>query len=188
MVGRDVAAPNPPSPDCTHDCEHVDALADRAGIAVSALDMQSRAPVQRRGFCPTLWTPMESGDGLIVRLPAGSRGFAAGELRALCRLAEAHGNGLIEITRRANVQLRGIRAEALSELQRELVELGLASAADRRPASVLVNPLAGLAEAPAPLLPIGRAIEVALAGSDVLDRLSDKFGVIVDCRAELREI
>jgi precorrin-3B synthase len=131
---------------------------------------------------------MESGDGLIVRLPAGSRGFAAGELRALCRLAEAHGNGLIEITRRANVQLRGIRAEALSELQRELVELGLASAADRRPASVLVNPLAGLAEAPAPLLPIGRAIEVALAGSDVLDRLSDKFGVIVDCRAELREI
>ena len=130
---------------------------------------------------------MESGDGLLVRLPAGSRGFTAGELRALCRLADAHGNGLIEVTRRANLQLRGLREDSLPALRRALVELGLASGPESS-ATLLVNPLAGLASDCESLEPLARAIDAALVASGALVELSDKFGVVVDCCGELREI
>src|SRR4051794_36837049 len=90
------------------------------------------AGTKRRGYCPGVWTPMRSGDGLIVRVRTSVRPLTASSLRALTELADEHGNGLLELTRRANLQLRGVRAEALPALQAELVRLGLADSAPER--------------------------------------------------------
>jgi precorrin-3B synthase len=150
-----------------------------------------RTTGQRRGFCPSLWTPMESGDGLLVRVRAGrgARGIDASQLRALVQLAQEHGNGLIEVTRRARLQLRGVRAESLLTLQESLLRLGLgeSSANDRR-AALIVNPWSGLSDECAPLDVVAEALEAALATSPEFAGLSDKFGVVLDSGFSLSSI
>jgi precorrin-3B synthase len=60
-----------------------------------------------RGACPGLTAPMETGDGLLARLiPAGPIPLDA--FIGLCAAARAHGNGIMEITSRGSVQLRGL--------------------------------------------------------------------------------
>ncbi len=134
---------------------------------------------QRRGFCPSLQTPMESGDGLLVRLPV--RTLSSEHLRELVRLAAACGNGLIEITRRGNLQLRGLREATLPQLRAGLGALRIADAH----VSLVVNPLHGLERACAPLAALADEIAHALEG---VRGLSDKFGVVLDSGGLLREL
>ncbi len=64
---------------------------------------------QRRGACPGLSAPMPTGDGLLVRLmPIGTIPLAA--FAELCAAAREHGNGIIEITSRGSIQVRGLDA------------------------------------------------------------------------------
>lgn len=66
----------------------------------------------RRGWCPSTLKPMETGDGWLVRLhPPGAR-LTPAQLRRIAALAARHGNGLIEISARGNMQLRGVTAES----------------------------------------------------------------------------
>ncbi|WP_324132933.1 precorrin-3B synthase [Bosea sp. (in: a-proteobacteria)] len=70
----------------------------------------------RRGWCPSTLKPMETGDGWLVRLhPPGSR-LTPAQLRRIAALAARHGNGLIEISARGNMQLRGVTAQSHPEL------------------------------------------------------------------------
>ncbi|QXT41092.1 cobalamin biosynthesis protein CobG [Gymnodinialimonas ceratoperidinii] len=64
-----------------------------------------------KGWCPGAYRPMASGDGLVVRVRPWMGEIDAAQGRALCDLAEQFGSGVIELTSRANLQLRGI-AEA----------------------------------------------------------------------------
>ena len=50
---------------------------------------------RRRGACPALFTPMQTGDGLLARmLPA--EGITPTAFAAFCAAAPRHGNGTIE--------------------------------------------------------------------------------------------
>ena len=61
----------------------------------------------RRGACPGLTTPMATGDGLLVRLmPVGTISLDA--MAGLCAAAQQHGNGILEITSRGSLQVRGL--------------------------------------------------------------------------------
>ncbi|MEL6769063.1 MAG: hypothetical protein AAFP17_17930, partial [Pseudomonadota bacterium] len=59
-----------------------------------------------RGWCPSAERPMLSGDGLIVRLRPPLGRIEAGAFLALCTTAERYGNGILEVTSRASLQLR----------------------------------------------------------------------------------
>ncbi len=61
-----------------------------------------------RGWCPGALRPMESGDGLIVRLRPRCGTLRAADVRAIADIAARYGNGLIDLTRRANIQMRGL--------------------------------------------------------------------------------
>ena len=62
---------------------------------------------RRRGACPGLSAPMPTGDGLLARLSTGATiGLTAAN--ALCAAARRHGNGIIEITARGSIQVRGL--------------------------------------------------------------------------------
>lgn len=75
----------------------------------------------RRGWCPSTLKPMETGDGWLVRLhPPGARLTPAG-LRRIAALAAEYGNGLIEISARANLQIRGVTAESHPALVEQLL-------------------------------------------------------------------
>lgn len=66
-----------------------------------------RTPARARGACPRLTEPMETGDGLLARIvPSGL--IPIDSFAALCAAARTHGNGLMEITARGSLQVRGL--------------------------------------------------------------------------------
>lgn len=61
-----------------------------------------------QGWCPGALRPMVSGDGLVLRIrPHGGR-LLSDQARLIADLSQEHGNGLIDLTSRANMQLRGL--------------------------------------------------------------------------------
>ncbi len=81
-----------------------------------------------RGWCPGAYRPMESGDGLIVRVRPLLARLTADQALGLCAAARAHGSGLIDLTSRANLQLRGVGADSHQALTDDLWALGLLDA------------------------------------------------------------
>jgi precorrin-3B synthase len=78
-----------------------------------------------KGWCPGALRPMRSGDGLVVRVrPFGGR-LDAAQIAGLAHLAERHGNGLIDVTSRANLQIRGVSETSHRLLLDGLAQLGL---------------------------------------------------------------
>lgn len=61
----------------------------------------------KRFQCPSLNTPMMTGDGLLVRLPPLDVFLDGKQWQCLMQHATQEGNGLVEITQRGNMQLRG---------------------------------------------------------------------------------
>ena len=71
-------------------------------------DVNRSAAFEVKGWCPGALRPMQSGDGLIVRVRPQSATFSPDELGVLADAARHFGNGHIDLTRRANLQIRGV--------------------------------------------------------------------------------
>lgn len=130
----------------------------------------------RRGWCPTVFEPMPSGDGLLVRVkPPGSRLLPA-QARALAEAAARRGNGAIDLTARGNLQVRGLAPASVPAFARAMIEAGLASAdpAVERRRTVAVGPLAD-----APTRQVAAELEARLAADAGLAALPGKFGFAV---------
>lgn len=136
-----------------------------------------------KGWCPGIVRPMPSGDGLIVRVRPRCGAFSLETAMALADLGERLGNGHIDLTRRANLQIRGLTDDRLGELQIELAKLGLLDrdAETEAVRNIMVAPLAGIDPAqPFDVRPIALAIDDALTSDKRLHALPGKFGLLVD--------
>lgn len=145
-------------------------------------------PPTVKGWCPGALRPMLTGDGLIVRVRPRCGALDLTQLAGLSEIAQRYGNGLIDLTRRANLQLRGIDEHSLAEVWNALSEIGLtdASAEAESVRNVMVSPLSGLD--PSECLDVrslAAAIEKALAETPSLWALPGKFGFVVDGGGEL---
>lgn len=78
-----------------------------------------------RNACPTLAMPMRTGDGFLARLPPLLAPLRPRQLEGIAAAALAHGNGLVEITRRGNLQIRGLAEDGGPALADSLAALGL---------------------------------------------------------------
>jgi len=108
---------------------------------MSALPIADR----RRGWCPGVRRPMETGDGLLVRLhPFGGR-LTANQARLIAEAAHKFGNGHLDVTARGNLQIRGVSDETYPDLLDLLEQGGLAEPEGDGPNRLTaVSPLAGL--------------------------------------------
>jgi precorrin-3B synthase len=105
----------------------------------------SPGPPVVRGWCPGVFDPLLTGDGWLVRVRCTGGAVAPDGLRLVADLAADGGSGQIELTSRANLQLRGLHERALDATGRALVDAGLAAAdppADGWRA-IVASPLAG---------------------------------------------
>lgn len=138
--------------------------------------MSMAAAIDVKGWCPGILRPMQSGDGLIVRVRPRAGAFSLAEAQALADLSARLGNGHIDLTRRANLQMRGVTDEALPALQAALDHFGLVDADAEAEAvrNVMVAPLGS------GVRPMAQAIERALASDRRLRGLPSKFGLSVD--------
>ena len=131
-----------------------------------------------QGWCPGALRPMESGDGWVVRVRPRAGWLTQAQARGIADLAALHGNGLIDLSARANVQLRGVRMASHPPLINGLRALGLldenAQAEAQR--NVTLSPFWAQDD---------EAYDVALQLSAALTapnapRLSGKFGFAID--------
>lgn len=136
-----------------------------------------------RGWCPSLHEPMATGDGMLVRVKPRGGVVSAAALRLIVAQASAFGSGVIELTGRANLQIRGLAADGLEAFARAMVDAGLASAdaAGERRRNVIGTPLGDIDRAAHPRTgAVATALEVALGADRTLAGLPGKFGFVVD--------
>jgi precorrin-3B synthase len=78
-----------------------------------------------KGWCPDAWRPMMAGDGLLVRVRPPLGRLKHAQVLGLCEAASEHGNGQIDATNRANLQIRGVREDSWRALIDALLDLAL---------------------------------------------------------------
>ncbi|MCF6102415.1 precorrin-3B synthase [Mesorhizobium muleiense] len=132
----------------------------------------------RRGACPALSAPMQTGDGLLVRLNPVAGGLSPKSLIGLGESALRHGNGIMEVTARGSLQIRGLISASARLLAMEVDALGIAV---RTGVPVETGPLAGLdPQEVADPRPLAERIRKAIDEAGLAQRLGPKVSVIVD--------
>ena len=140
------------------------------------------APDTRVGWCPGALRPMSSGDGLIVRVKPRGATLSPDQAIGIAAAASAFGDGALDLTSHANLQIRGASEPSLPALTEALDRWGLldpdVGAETRR--NVMMSPLAGLdPEALFDIRPIVAALEERLVADVGLAGLPSKFGFAV---------
>jgi precorrin-3B synthase len=130
-----------------------------------------------KGFCPGVATPMETGDGLLARLlppePIPIQAF-----QILCAAASEHGNGVLEVTQRGSLQIRGLSAASAQTFADVIAALGIGQ--DRGP-PLLTSPLLGIeADGLIDSNTLTSALRIALARRPNIGSLSPKVSVLID--------
>ncbi|POR53184.1 precorrin-8X methylmutase [Bosea psychrotolerans] len=146
---------------------------------MSALPHASVPPATlRRGWCPSTLKPMETGDGWLVRLHPPGAVLTPAQLIRIAALAREHGNGLIEISARGNMQLRGVTAQSHPALVAALLGEHLVDehGGDGPQRLTLISPLAGDGE----MIDAAALAEAIEARGRLVPGLPAKFSIIVD--------
>lgn len=129
---------------------------------------------QVQGWCPGALRPMESGDGLVVRVRPPLGRLTPDQARGLAAAAHAHGNGLIDLSARGNVQMRGVTDASHPALIADLRVLNLIDAdpVEEAQRNIVITPFAD-----AETMRLASALAGALGRMPLLP---GKFGFVVD--------
>ena len=133
---------------------------------------------EAKGWCPSALMPMMSGDGLLVRIkPAFSR-LTSHQAQMIALLSKRHGNGFMDITSRANLQIRGLRQSDYPLMLKDLQDSGIAETHEARDGINLI--LAPFTESQS----VGwRCAEALYNIASAFPALPSKFGFAIDCGA-----
>ena len=133
---------------------------------------------EAKGCCPSALMPMMSGDGLLVRIkPAFSR-LTSHQAQMIALLSKRHGNGFMDITNRANLQIRGLRQSDYPLMLKDLQDSGIAETHEARDGINLI--LAPFTESQS----VGwRCAEALYNIASAFPALPSKFGFAIDCGA-----
>ena len=131
---------------------------------------------------------METGDGLLARVRAPRGRLLLDQAAALADAAIRCGNGIIGLSARANLHLRGLSEGTLPDLHARLEEAGLIDANPEieRLRNIVASPLDDLD--PEALLDLGpgvAALEKRLKEDENLRRLPAKFSFVLDAQGRL---
>jgi precorrin-3B synthase len=127
---------------------------------------------------------MPTGDGLLVRVRLRGGLLPVSLARRLADGARRFGNGLIDLSARANLQIRGITQETHSALLAHLADTDILDEDPNAEAvrNIVASPLAGSPEFGAllDLSPIHAALDRRLASDTRLHALPGKFSFLLD--------
>ncbi|WP_213879609.1 precorrin-3B synthase [Pseudomonas sp. dw_358] len=136
----------------------------------------------RPSACPGLLRVVRARDGGLCRIKLPGGVLTAIQAEAIAAAAERYASGVIEVTNRSNLQLRGIGADA-EKLAEQLLAAGLgprhAAADDVR--NLMLSPMADLdPQRLADTGPLAARILQSLEQRTALHQLSAKFAVQLD--------
>jgi precorrin-3B synthase len=130
----------------------------------------------RRGACPGIATPMGTGDGLLARMQPEAP-VAIEHFIALCQESQARGNGVMEVTQRGSLQVRGLSESGAVRFAAAVGAFGLR---DRPGPAVLTTPLMGVEPGIFDLRESVLHLREALAAERTFAKLSSKTSIVVD--------
>ncbi|MEQ5843113.1 precorrin-3B synthase [Paraburkholderia acidicola] len=163
--------------------------------AASSIDSSGASSIstalRRASACPALARIVAARDGGLcrIRLPGGV--LHAHEAAAIAEAATLYASGVIELTNRANLQLRGVKAGHEAALTARLLQAGLGpQTPDSTPdtieaidgiRNVMISPLAGRdPHALCDTRALAAQILVLLQGEPRFAALSPKFALLLD--------
>lgn len=132
--------------------------------------------------CPGVLRLAQMADGGLARLRAPGGALTAAQARAVATVAVRLGSGEIDLTNRANLQIRGLARDGGAALAAALEPAGFRffGAADRR-RNILVDPFSGLDRSEIrDLTPLAAALDAAIIAADWIGGLSPKFSFVLD--------
>lgn len=140
-------------------------------------------PVPRPSACPGLLRIVQALDGGICRIKLPGGVLSGDQARAIAEAAQRHASGVLELTNRSNLQIRGVRADAEQALIRALLDAGLGpsvpDADDVR--NLMLSPAAGLdRQQHMDTRQLAAEILALLQDNPALHVLSAKFAIQLD--------
>nr|WP_322685982.1 precorrin-3B synthase [Nostoc sp. DedQUE07]MDZ8132319.1 precorrin-3B synthase [Nostoc sp. DedQUE07] len=139
--------------------------------------------VSRFATCPGLFYATPAADGILsrVRIPGGI--ISSQQCRAIADIAEQYGGGYLDVTNRANLQVREIRTGINAEVLKYLQNMGLGSdnTVVDQIRNIMTSPTAGID--PKELIdtrPFVQGWDDYIAAHPALSGLSAKFSVCFD--------
>lgn len=133
-------------------------------------------------YCPGILNAVPAKDGLLIRIRIPGGLIRAEQLSAIASASCTYADGQVEITSRANIQLRAIRAGGLPRLIEELSAVGLLpSPAHDRVRNIMASPLAGLGDQEVcDTRPLVGSLDQRLLADPFLAELPPKFSMALD--------
>ena len=129
-----------------------------------------------KGWCPSALRPMKSGDGLLVRIKPNFGQLNSKQLLVLADCLDDFGNGLLDITSRTNLQIRGVKEQNYSNLILKLQAEGLLGKSEKLDRlNVIVSPFIRENSL------TWRCASQIYSSVESLPFLPEKFGFCVDC-------
>ena len=141
------------------------------------------APSLKRGWCPGVLRPMESGDGLLARIRPRLGRIARHDAFLIADCAARFGNGAIDLSARGNIQLRGVSEITLPGLTKALDEAGLLDESEAMEAArnIVVSPASDCdPEALIDAAALAVRIEPIIADVARQGGLAPKFSLVID--------
>ncbi len=139
------------------------------------------AAVKPPDRCPGVLRPHLAADGALIRIrvPGGQTTGAA--LARLGEVSRRHGSGLLQLTSRGGIQVRGLPAELPDAVADDLADAGFLPSADHeRVRNIAASPLTGLVGGRADLRPMVAAFDAALIAEPELVDLPGRFLFVLD--------
>ncbi len=131
-----------------------------------------------RGACPALATPMLTGDGLLVRLRPAGGALTIAQFQQLAKAAAARGTGILEITARGNLQIRGLRSETVPSLAADIQAAGIGVPDG---VTIEISPLHGLdPDEIADATEMEAGLREKLGGALSSPHLAPKLSILID--------
>lgn len=140
---------------------------------------------ERADACPGALQAHTAADGLLARVRVAGGAITAAQLRELADCGAELGSGVIELTSRANLQVRGLRSTGVFATRMAAAGL-LPSATHERVRNIVASPLSGRGIAtsrPSGLLdtdPLVTALDLALCARPRLAELPGRFLFALD--------
>ncbi|WP_281191301.1 precorrin-3B synthase [Nonomuraea maritima] len=152
----------------------------RSAAEPAAYPDPRHGPRTRADACPGALQVHEAADGALARVRVPGGAISAAQLRELAACATELGSGVIELTSRANVQVRGLRSPDAFAARIAAAGL-LPSAAHERVRNIVASPFGG--RGPGGVLdpqPLVDALDRALCADPHLAALPGRFLFAVD--------
>ncbi|OUL21458.1 precorrin-3B synthase [Nostoc sp. RF31YmG] len=133
--------------------------------------------------CPGLFYATPAQDGILsrIRIPGGI--LNSKQCRAIAEIADLYGGGYVDVTNRANLQIREIHQGINTEVLKRLQELGLGSnnTAVDQIRNIMTSPTAGIdSQELVDTRPFVQAWDNYIKANSQLSALSAKFSVCFD--------